>query len=493
MSEVRDTVRKMRILGRVHAFVALMLLPACGNVRENDTVDGGATDAAIDASGLCDPATSSTPVDDGCGVFVDATSGDDANVPSTKASPMKTLAAALAQVPDGGVVYACSGAAFDRAVTVPAGVTIRGGLDCATWAYDANVPTIVTAPNDRVPLRLAGGTATTVLADLYVQAAPAFAAGSSSIGVIVDSATARFDRVLIVTADATSGAAGSTPSDAVTPGVVGNPGAGGCTGLSIPGGATTSLTCSNGITTGGKGGDGAYYGYDGANGTTGPANFGRGHGMTPTIGCANGSVGVIGAVGGTGAPATGHGTITAQGYTGASGDLGGVGAPGQGGGGGGGASSFGNCGVNTFGGSSGGSGGTGGCGGMGGTGGRPGGSSIGILSVAATLIFSDVTITTGDGGDGGDGGAGQVGGEGGDGAAGGTTLYAACRGGKGGTGGTGGVGGGGSGGHSIGIAYLGLTAPPAAMVTFTLGAAGDGGGVGAAQGSAGVAENVQAF
>lgn len=483
----------MRILGGFGLLVALTAVPACGDVKENGAVDGAGVDAAIDANSACNPATNGAPVDDGCGVFVDSTGGDDLNVPSTKAAPMKSLAAALAQVPNGGVVYACSGAAFDGPVTVPAGVTIHGGLACTTWAYDAQTPTIITAPSDMVPVRLARGTATTVLADLYVQATPAFAAGGSSIGVIADRATARLERVLVVTGNATAGAAGTTPQEAVTAGVVGNPGAGGCTALAISGGPMTSLACSNGTTTGGKGGDGAYYGYDGVSGTTGPANFGAGHGMNPVPGCSVGGPGAAGAVGSTGTPATGAGTITAQGYTGVAGDVGGVGAPGQGGGGGGGASSFGVCAVNSFGGASGGSGGTGGCGGAGGTGGRPGGSSIGIISVDATLVFSAVTITTGDGGDGGGGGAGQAGGEGGDGAGGGTAPYAACSGGKGGAGGLGGVGGGGLGGHSLGIAYIGATAPPSAMVMFTIGAAGAGGGVGAAQGAAGIAADTLSF
>ena len=68
----------------------------------------------------------------------------------------------------------------------------------------------------------------------------------------------------------------------------------------------------------------------------------------------------------------------------------------------------------------------------------------------------------------------------------------ACAGGSDGAGGSGGTGGGGSGGHSLGIAYTG-TMPPAAMVTFTLGTAGTGGGTGDAAGADGVAANTQAF
>jgi hypothetical protein len=80
----------------------------------------------------CDPSTSPTPVADTCGVFVDATNGNDANLPSCKAHPLATLAAAIAQVPSGGFIYACAGSPFTGGVTVPPGSRIYGGPNCAT-------------------------------------------------------------------------------------------------------------------------------------------------------------------------------------------------------------------------------------------------------------------------------------------------------------------------------------------------------------------------
>ena len=55
-------------------------------------------------------------------------------------------------------------------------------------------------------------------------------------------------------------------------------------------------------------------------------------------------------------------------------------------------------------------------------------------------------------------------------------LGGACSGGNGGPGGTGGIGGGGRGGHAIGIAITpGSSAPSMMGLSFTQGAAGQGG------------------
>ena len=161
----------MRPVRSAPLFCALTLLPACGSV--DSTVSDARIDSAvppmidagesIDAGPSCDPAVQAV-VDDSCGVFVDATSGDDGNA-ATSAAPLKTLAAALAQVPSGGAVYACSDAPLDGNVTIPAGVKIYGGLACGTWAYDASTPTIVSAPPNVVPFTLASGAGTTLVFD----------------------------------------------------------------------------------------------------------------------------------------------------------------------------------------------------------------------------------------------------------------------------------------------------------------------------------------
>jgi hypothetical protein len=157
-------------------------------------------------------------------------------------------------VSSGGRVYACSGAAFDGSVAIPAGVTIYGGLVCTTWMYDGQNPTNIQVAGDATPLTLESGGGVTLLADLHVQAAAAVKRGGSSIGLIADGATGVLNRVRITTGDGKAGAGGSTPAGTGTPGVPGNPGAVGCTALTIAGGAMSSLTCGAVTTTGGKAG-----------------------------------------------------------------------------------------------------------------------------------------------------------------------------------------------------------------------------------------------
>src|SRR5688500_3109553 len=92
-------------------------LPACGTVTDpasDAAVVDAAIDAAIDAGGdPCDPSRTPEPVDDSCGLFVDATGGDDNSSAASKAEPLETLTAALARVAEGGAIYLCSGAAFN--------------------------------------------------------------------------------------------------------------------------------------------------------------------------------------------------------------------------------------------------------------------------------------------------------------------------------------------------------------------------------------------
>jgi hypothetical protein len=114
-------------------------------------------------------------------------------------------------VSSGGRVYACSGAAFDGSVTIPAGVTIYGGLVCTTWMYDGQNPTNIQVAGDATPLTLESGGGVTLLADLHVQAAAAVKRGGSSIGLIADGATGVLNRVRITTGDGKAGAGGSTP------------------------------------------------------------------------------------------------------------------------------------------------------------------------------------------------------------------------------------------------------------------------------------------
>jgi hypothetical protein len=428
----------------------------------------------------CVPSTVTGAVADSCGVFV-SPMGHDGNA-GTKKKPVKTIVAALGK---GTAIYACAGAMpFSEAVTVPAGSTIYGGLDCSSWGYiGSTMKTEVTAAAGEVPVTLAMGSGAK-LVDLHVLAADAsmMTDGTSSIAVVADHATAEIDRCVLEAQGAAAGAAGAGYSSAAQAGMTGSAGTDACMGAAVLGGLSVTNVCGTSDSTSGLGGDGSVTsggaGSPGSPGTT--MNGGAGEG---TAVCTPGTKGDDGMPGKAGSGATGTGSISAGSYSGVNGGDGSTGPVGQGGGGGGGA--MGGTGANqctmpsTAAGASGGSGGSGGCGGMGGKGGAFGGSSIALVSFDATLTLTSVTLKGGNGGAGGDGGTGQNGGSGGMVGTGGTvpngsTLHPGCDGGPGGMGGTGGKGGGGTGGHSLGIAVMG-TAPAMSGWTATTSAPGPGG------------------
>ncbi len=461
----------------------------------------------------CIPSTDNPTVDDTCGVFVSSATGDDAN-PGTKDKPLKTLGAAAAK---GSVIYACAGASpFTEALKLDHDATMYGSLDCASWTYNASVKTQLTAAADMVPLLVTGSATDVTIADFVVTAADAMMDGASSIAIIVDQAELVMERVDVIAGNGMKGLDGETPLDSVgpanpnDPAIKGNDGKNACQdpAQQFGGAAKENALCPSGTggPIGGSGGNGTVL--NGDNGGVIPANGqtalgGQGQPSVGAWDCAVGQGG-IGSNGGSGVPGLGAkdmdlGSITASGYAGVAGLSGAPGLPGQGGGGGGGAKGKSMCA-----GASGGGGGVGGCGGKGGTGGQAGGSSLGIVSLNASLTFVSVSIKVGIGGDGGNGGDGQVGGSGGNGGNGGLGndtgqgLVDACNGGKGGQGGQGGKGGGGRGGHAIGIAHTGAAMPPTMGATFVKGTAGLGGlgdnsNGNSGDGAAGVAADVHLF
>lgn len=513
----------MRTMRWTLASIGLLLIAsgtsivACGSNAENcektDTCGqvstGTGTGGANDGS-ACVPGPNTDPGDE-CGTFVSESSGDDVN-PGSKLSPVQTFAKAIEVASaSGGTkrIYACA-EEFPEAIEVPAGIEIYGGLDCeSSWKYTGETAKTTLKPEpDKVPLTLKGGEGKTVIADVVALASDATLPGGSSIAAIADGATVDFMRCELSAGNGMAGDKGATPADPVGPIDPSDPAiagtAGTAAGLTMgmaenPGGAgTKNTTCEE--TVGGNGGAGTEA--SGMSGTAGsPAgDIGKGGVGQPASGTwscgavGNGQAGDNGVDGTPGNGGAGMGTISATGYVGAAGDPGSPGTPGQGGGGGGGAK--GKAGYN---GASGGGGGAGGCGGKGGLGGMGGGSSIALISLDATLFFTNVTLNAGSGGKGGEGADGQsggVGGAGGFGGLGAAGTSKACSGGEGGSGGLGGKGGGGRGGHSLGIAFTG-TAPTTAGATITPGTVGEG-GLGTemmpdTQGQPGVKGETQAF
>lgn len=465
--------------------------------------DGGSDGGDGGPPPECVPIMAIGPVGADCGVFV-SPAGDDANE-GKQDKPVLTLGHALS-IAKGKPVYACAGGTpYKEAVTVPAGATLYGGVDCATWTYVGGATkSKLTGDAGQVPLTLAMG-AGTEIHDLHVIAAAAVMAGGSSIAVLADHVDVLMKGCVLEAGDAMAGMAGAPYPMAAKGGVNGLIGTDACMGAASLGGLSVVSMCGMPDSISGGGGNGQEFsGLPGGPGSP-VAAMNAGQGEIASA-CTSGTKGDDGMPGNPGTGAMGLGAINASGFTGLIGEDGKVGVVAQGGGGGGGAKG----GIGALmcsmagmaGGASGGSGGSGGCGGLGGKGGNPGGSSFALLSLDSTLAFTNVSLKAGNGGKGGDGGLGQDGGPGGLPGAGGqvgaaTGLNPGCAGGLGGIGGKGGQAGGGTGGHSIGIAYLGK-APPMMGVTFTkgiggIGGAGDNSNGNSGDGAAGVAADVQMF
>ncbi|MFT3775920.1 MAG: hypothetical protein QM820_62040 [Minicystis sp.] len=366
-----------------------------------------------------------------------------------------------------------------EAVKITSSVKLYGGLNCSDgWRYIGNVKRSPwTAASDETPLAIDGsGSRPEITVGIHgfeIEAQSATVPGNSSIAVTVNEASVNFVRSDIIAQNGAPGSNGTTPTGFLGPvdaddGLIKGSDGGDATmsAMSSPGGPPkANMYCSDSV--GGPGGTGyTTGGADGSAGSpfvSGKGVAGHGQGINAILDCPSSSINIDGSAGAEGTPGKGvmdpgqlvpiNGVVK---YLGAVGSSGGDGSVGQGGGGGGASK-----GKSGYTGAGGGSGGAGGCGGKGGTSGQSGGSSIGIVSVNATLSFDEATITVGHGGGGGDGGAGQTGaiaGKGGNGGNGSSTLQIlnGCPGGRGGQGGKGGKGGGGRGGHAIGIAFAGL-------------------------------------
>jgi len=443
----------------------------CG--KTDASADGVITDGPppVDAPPGCDanaePKDAPLCVVDSFGVFVDATGGNDTN-PGTKASPLKTLGAALGKLAGKPRIYVCEGTYPERiTLTSAASASLYGGFACGAWTYNASKPK-VTAPADNAgpALLIDKVTSSLVIADMAFASAPGTEAATSSIAAFVDSASSvRFVRSKL---DAALGFQGHDGA----PGVTGTPDKA-LDGISAAGttaGALTTCTCSSGGTT--SGGGGGPVNGDGQNGAPNiPENptgmptpkTGKGGLNASTMGCVYpGGLGLPGADAAPKSDAlsiTSPGAFTAAGWTPEPGKSGDPGLPGQGGGGGGGRAG------------AGGGGACGGCGGTGGKGGGGGGASIALLSRASTVTLVATTLSTAGGGKGGAGGGGGGGGAG-------SGSGGGCGGGDGGKGGDGGAGGGGAGGLSVGLLYKGPRPsldPGSLVTTGPFGPKGQGG------------------
>lgn len=424
--------------------------------------EGGA--AGTGGSGGGAPTSSCTAVEGldvggECGSFVDVLATG--TMDGSTDRPFSSVTAAIAARPQAKAIFVCGrDLNLNEAIDLPPGYSLHGDVDCASgeFVWSEAKRARVLAPVGEVALRVVGVGQTEIVGFDFVSES-AVTPSASSIAAILEGGA--------ITLRKSSFSAGNG-----APGVVGQNGVKGADGGPGVGSVGGTSTCG---AVGGNGGSGSAPGLAGQPSPRGGA--GGSPYTNPSFTCTNGGHGQPGSAGAAGASATGIGMIGLDGFTGFSGLAGAFGFAGGGGGGAGGAGASGFSGTG---------GGAGGCGGSPGLGGWSGGGSFGIISLNATLVFADVTITVSSGGAGGIGGVGGAGGSG--------NLSAPpvavdphlCRGGNGAVGGTGGGGGGGAGGHAIGLAFqgavpntLGLTISPISPVQAGAGAAGAASGVAA--------------
>ena len=179
-----------------------------------DSGTDGGLDAGYDAGPppSCVPArTTATRSRHLPGAFVSNATGSDAGPgQGTQASPYASISAALAA--HATTIYVCAGAtAYTEAISLSTKVTIYGGLDCSTWAYNASTPTQLTAA--AVPVTLTSGATGSAINDFEVKAAHATTAGGSAIAIIDNGAAITLTNVSVTAgagARGTSGQGGSS-------------------------------------------------------------------------------------------------------------------------------------------------------------------------------------------------------------------------------------------------------------------------------------------
>ena len=448
----------------------------CGVAPDGSSSEGGADgggDVVVPEG--CDPSAepkdSPKCVDDGFGVFADATGGSDSNA-GTKTSPVKSVGSALGKLGNRSRVYVCAGT-YEESVKVTGAVAVYGGFACGSWTYGGG-ETKVSPKDAGYALEVGPVPGAVSVHDVTFSSKDGTAPGESSIAMFVhDSPQVTLRRV---TARAGKGVAASdAPSPATNlfseavADLEGTTAAAGTAG----GGAKTCACKLYGSSAGGKGGSGGNPGGNGDPGTATPAATAMpprtslgGDGYTAVSGqCFAGKAGPDGLGRAAGAGAARLGELTSGRWQGAAGGAGEASNPGGGGGGGGGGIANGS-----------GGGGCGGCGGAGGVGGKAGGSSVALASYASTVKVEASVLVSADAGKGGAGSAGGAGGVGG-GAGGG-----ACGGGYGGNGAGGGGGGGGAGGVSaVLVSSKGAVILDAeTQAQAKVGAKGLGGGAGGA-------------
>ncbi|MGK3996999.1 hypothetical protein [Sorangium sp. So ce1024] len=120
---------------------------------------------------------------DGCGVFASASAASAGSGTSEK--PYASLQEAIDNA-EGRTVCACAGTAFTEAVTLRAGIEVRGDYTCdAGWQPSPGTKSTIEGPPGRVALTLTEAASGAKVRGFEVRAAEATEPGGSSIAVAV--------------------------------------------------------------------------------------------------------------------------------------------------------------------------------------------------------------------------------------------------------------------------------------------------------------------
>jgi hypothetical protein len=440
--------------------------------------------------------------------------GNDTN-PGTIEEPKRSLSAAIAAAPVGGVVYAAAGTYTQGVIELVSGVSLFGGFDSLTWTRSDAQETIIRHEGSVSSGRIIGLmgqnlTSQTVVDGVRVETPDASGESVVNYGIYCNGCVSLELRSVQVIAgaggDGSNGENGHNGDNGADGADGAHPnGDGACRDNSLGGvggtGGMSPFGRAGGA--GGRGGDSGGFGgggteYDGADGEHGyPLGQSDPFGDpgTGTVESSSGSdpggTGKAGVAGAHGSNGNTDSPSVVGGYWLVGSPGGGTdGEHGGGGGGGGGSGAYTGMTVNNGPGNGGGGGGAGGQAGTGGSPGSSGGASFGLFLVnSGGVVISNSEFTSGRGGDGGQGGTGGLGGKGGLAGAGSAAcssyVGAGGSGGVGGDGGDGGHGAGGNGGSSYAV-YRFNTPVSLDGSSLTAGAAGKAGTSAGNDGIAGV-------
>ncbi len=418
------------------------------------------------------------------GIFV-AKDGS-ASAPGTRAEPLSSLTDAMAKAKAAKKrVFVCEGI-YEESLELESGVSIVGGLDCATATWKLTEKRSVLKSPVSPAIHAVSITVPTRIDNFDIEAPDATDASGSSVAVLaVDSNALTFAKGSIQAGSAMKGDDGVEGEQltfrierAAQPGAPARQCLDSVTQSFCPptpqvgglGGMRSCLRPSGQVamtSEGGAGGLGGIYRRLGGAFPTWSVDNG--------IGSTDGAMGIPSAAGinGTNGVSAGVGTVSAAGYVAADGTNGTSGTAGRSGRGGNGMAPLMSAEVGSrYWGSAGAGGGPGGCPGLVGMAGKGGGASFGVLGLRSPIRFDGMLVASASGGAGGRGTFGSLPTEGGLGAdipVAGDTNRAEW----GGTGGHSGISGNGAGGPSIAISHQG-GAPILTQTNTKVGAGGAG-------------------